>query len=110
MTIELAIEYIPRRLEELGYGKNYNIRFRHYVLQPNENKKIDADNQLFILIEPNGTASVKSDFGVYDLTAFNVNELQYEHQGQILINNYTGLMQHVRFIQIIPKKENDAGK
>ena len=109
MNIELAIEYIPRRMEELGYGNNYNIRFRHYVLQPKERKKIHADNQLFILVEANDAVSVKSDFGMYDLTALNVNELQYEHQGNIRIRNYAGVTQHVRFIQIIPKNENHAG-
>ena len=39
MTIELAIEYIPRRMKALGYGNDYNIRFRHFVLQPKERKK-----------------------------------------------------------------------
>lgn len=110
MTIELAMEYIPRRMQALGYGNNYNIRFRHFVLQPKERKKVHADNQLFILVEPNDTISVKSDFGIYDLAALNVNELQYEHQGNIRIRNYAGVTQHIRFIQIIPKRENNASK
>jgi hypothetical protein len=109
MTIELAIEYIPKRMEELGYGNNYNIRFRHFVLQAKETQNIDADNQLFILIEANDAMSVKSDFGIYDLAALNVNELQYEHQGNMDITNYGNTTLHVRFIQIIPKKENHAG-
>ena len=108
MTIELAIEYIPRRMQELGYGNQYTIRFRHYVLQPKERKKIHADSQLFILIEPNDTVSIKSDFGIYDLAALNVNELQYEHQGNIRIRNYAGVTQHLRFIQIIPKTTNNG--
>ena len=110
MTIELAIEYIPKRMEELGCGNEYNIRFRHFVLQAKERKKIHADNQLFLLIEANDAVSIRSDFGVYDLAAINVNELQYEHQGNIRIRNYAGVTQHVRFIQIIPKKQTDARK
>lgn len=55
------------------------------------------------MIEPNDTVSVKSDFGVYDLAAININELQYEHQGNIRIRNYAAVTQHIRFIQIIPK-------
>jgi hypothetical protein len=110
MTVALAIEYIPRRMKALGYNNDYNIRFRHFVLQPKERKKIHADNQLFILIEPNDTVSVKSDFGIYDLAAINVNELQYEHQGNIRIRNYAGVTQHIRFIQVIPKETNNASK
>lgn len=108
MTIELAMEYIPNRMKELGYDSNYNIRFRHYVLQPKERKKIHADEHLFILIDANDSVSVVSDFGIFDLTAENVNELQYEHRGNIRIRNYAGTAQHARFIQIIPKNENNA--
>lgn len=108
MTIQLAIEFIPKRMQELGYGDQYNIRFRHFVLQPKERRKIHAANQLFLLIDPNDSVAVVSDFGVYDLTASNVNELQYEHQGSIRIRNYAGITQHVRFIQIIPKNENQC--
>ena len=31
MTIELAIEYIPRRMKSLGYNNDYDIKFRHFV-------------------------------------------------------------------------------
>lgn len=105
MNIQLAVEYIPRRMHELGYGDQYNIRFRHFVLQPAEERKIDGLNQLFLLIEPLDSVAVISDFGVYDFTASNVNELQYEHQGCISIINYATIIQPVRFIQIIPKNE-----
>ena len=108
MTTELAMEYIPSRMKELGYGNNYHIRFRHFVLQPKERKKIHADDHLFILINGTDAVMVKSAFGIFDLVASNVNELQYEHQGNIQIRNYTGLTQHVRFIQIIPKTTTDA--
>ena len=105
MNIQLAVEYIPRRMQELGHGDQYNIRFRHFVLHPEEERKIDAINQLFLLIEPLDSVAVISDFGVYDSTASNVNELQYEHQGCISIINYATIIQSVRFIQIIPKNE-----
>ena len=36
MTVNLALEYIPRRMQELGYRADYYIRFRHFVLQPSE--------------------------------------------------------------------------
>jgi hypothetical protein len=108
MTIELALKYIPGRMEELGYGTAYNIRFRHFVLLPNEKKTIHAGNQLFILIEPGETVNVESDFGIYDLSIDNTNELQYEHQGNICIRNHASITKHARFIQVIPKNENQC--
>ncbi len=110
MNVELAVQYIPKRMKELGYDSDYNIRFRHYVLRPEENKQVDADDHVFILIDPDDSVSVVSDFGIFDMTADNVNELQYEHQGIIMLSNNTGQQQHIRFIQIIPKKNNNARK
>lgn len=103
MTIALALEYIPRRMEELGYGKNYYIRFRHFVLQPKEAVEIDAYNQFFILVEEVAHAKVESDFGLYDISESNTNEQSYEHQGAIIITNTTDQINHLRFIQVIPK-------
>lgn len=103
MNIQLALEYIPRRMTELGHGDQYHIRFRHFFLQPQEERKVDAINQLFLLVEPSDSIAVISDFGLYDLNATNVNELQYEHQGFISIINYAAIITSARFIQIIPK-------
>jgi hypothetical protein len=103
MTIELALEYIPRRMKELGYADNYSIQFRHFVLPPKEKVKVHALNQLLLLIEPVDTISVKSDAGIFDVTIDSANELQYEHQGAVCIRNYAAITQHARFIQVIPK-------
>ncbi len=105
MTIELALEYIPRRMKELGYADDYGIQFRHFVLEINQSLEFILPNQLLILIEPVDTISVKSDAGIFDVTIDYVNELQYEHQGAILIRNYAAITQHARFIQVIPKTE-----
>ena len=102
MTIALALEYIPRRMKELGYGVDYYIRFRHLVLQANEQKEIDAYNQFFILLDEVTDASITSDCGLFDITEDNTNEQIYEHQGAITINNYATSTNHVRFIQVIP--------
>ncbi len=105
MTIELALEYIPARMKELGYGDDYSIQFRHFVLLPKEEIKVNAQNQLLLLIEPVDTISVESDAGIFDVTIDYVNELQYEHQGSVRIINYAAITQHARFIQVIPKTE-----
>ena len=106
MTINLALEYIPRRMEELGFGNEYYLRFRHFVLQPSEQLDVLAFNQFFILVEEASDVSVKSEFGIFDLSLRNANEMLYEHQGQITIQNYASGINHVRFIQIIPKHKN----
>jgi hypothetical protein len=102
MTIELAIDYIRRRMSELGFEDNYRVRFRHFVLKGKEVKDIDGDNQLFILVDPKEAVSVQSVFGIFDTTIDNVNELQYEHQGKITLTNHASVLQHARFIQVIP--------
>lgn len=102
MTIQLAVDYIRRRMLELGHEDRYHLRFRHFVLQASDQITLDTGDQIFMLVEPIGSVSIESTFAMYDLTIDNSNELQYEHQGQIRINNYTNRTQHVRFIQIIP--------
>lgn len=105
MTIELAIEYIPRRMNDIGVGSNYFLRFRHFVLQPLEIIELDADNQFFIQVDELADVSIQSDFGIYDLTDTSISEYQYEHQGQITIHNYSAENKHLRFIQVIPKSK-----
>jgi hypothetical protein len=107
MTAELATDYIARRMKELGYGNNYYLRFRHLVLRAKEKRKIEAPNQLFLLINPHDDIAVKSDFGIYDATVENINECQYEHQGSIQVRNYAAITAHARFIQAIPHNTNE---
>lgn len=104
MTISLALEYIPRRMCELGYASEYTIRFRHLLLMPGEERAIAAYNQLFILIEPADDVRIESDVGLFDLTEDLVNEFQYEHTGELYLTNLSAVSGHVRFIQVIPKK------
>jgi hypothetical protein len=103
MTINLALEYIPRRMEELGFGNDYYLRFRHFVLQPSEQLDVPAFNQFFILVDEAQDVSVISEFGIFDLSLKNANEMLYEHQGQIKIQNNASVINHLRFIQVIPK-------
>lgn len=103
MTVALAIEYIPRRMMDIGVGMNYYLRFRHFVLRAGETIELNADNQFFILVDEVSEVSIQSDFGLYDLADPTTNEQNYEHQGTIIINNYAPNATHVRFIQVIPK-------
>jgi hypothetical protein len=102
MTTALALEYIPRRMRELGHGSDYYIRFRHFVLLPNEVVELEAYNQYYLLVEEPEHVKIKSDFGFYDLSEDKTNEQFYEHQGAIVLTNYAPTVTHVRFIQVIP--------
>ena len=111
MTVNLALEYIPKRMAELGHGQHYHIRFRHFKLQPAEQFTIQAQGQLFYLIEPPNDVRIESDMGVFDFSEFFVNELQYEHEGAIIITNQLVLHNHLRLIQVIPENPKaNAGK
>lgn len=103
MTINLALEYIPRRMAELGHEGDYYLRFRHLVLHGGEKQDIEAYNQLYILVEETPDISISSELGLFDLNIPNANEMQYEHQGQIRISSYASEIRHVKFIQIITK-------
>ena len=102
MTTELALEYIRRKACELCYGNAYTLRVRHFVLQPHEVRKVDGHNQFFILIEPYCDLRIESGAAVFDLTENNINELEYEHRGDMAITNYSVFVNHARFIQVIP--------
>jgi hypothetical protein len=91
-------------MEELGHGKSYYIRFRHFVLQPAEHIDIEAYNEFYILIGEPENVNITSDFGLFDLSFDKTNEQQYEHQGYISVQNYSSSINHIRFIQVIPKQ------
>lgn len=102
MTTELALAYTQARMNGLGYGANCSIQLRHLVLMPHEKRYIHCDEGLLVLAGINENISVKSSFGVFDVTVTTSNELQYEHQGKVRIKNLSGFVQHVTFIQAVP--------
>jgi hypothetical protein len=102
MTSELALDYIARRMKEMGYEKDYLIRFRHILLKLGEIREITAYNQIFLLIEPTQNIRIESDVGLFDLTEDHANEMQYEHRGRIMITNLSMSPINVRFLQAIP--------
>lgn len=106
MTIDFALAYIPRRMQELGFGNDYLLKARHLVLQAGEQREIDAVNQFFILVDEVNEVNITSEFGIYDLFQLQTNELQYEHQGNMIIKNYSQEVKHIRLIQAIPLSKN----
>jgi hypothetical protein len=110
MNTALAMEYIPRRMLDLGYGNKYYIRFVQLSLQPSEIRLLNATSEFFILVEEPNNVSVDSDMGIYDPNLPNVNEMQYEHQGVITITNQLPKLNTVQFIQVVPKENNRTWK
>lgn len=110
MTSDLALDYIKRRMEEMGYGTKYLIRFRHILLKVSEVREITAYNQIFLLIDPMHTIRIESDVGLFDVNEDHANEMQYEHRGRIRITNLSLSPTNARFLQAIPtNKEGNAG-
>src|ERR1035437_2196415 len=105
MNTEAIMDYMHRRMKELGHGNEYYLRLRHFVLTAGEIRVIDGSNHLYFLLEPTDMLAVQSTFGFFDLSADTGNELQYEHQGKITITNYSWVANHIRFIQAIPKNK-----
>jgi hypothetical protein len=106
MTSDLALEYIARRMKEMGYGKDYLLRFRHILLKVSEEREIIAYNQVYLLIEPVATVRIESDVGLFDVNEDHANEMQYEHRGRIKITNLSPTPTNARFLQAIPIKLN----
>jgi len=102
MKTEFALDYIPRRMKELGFYNNYLTRWRHFQIDPLGSLLIHADNEFFLLIEPGNFLQVSSKFGVYDINDTSINEMQYEHRGKIYIQNNADVPVMALFIQVIP--------
>lgn len=103
MTVQFALDYIPRRMRELGYGDHYITRFRHLMLKPAEIVTMESyAGEFLLLIEPTLLIRVDSELGRYNMSSELTNEQQYEHQGYIEIENLNNGFNHIRFIQVIP--------
>ena len=107
MTPEFAIDFIPRRMRELGYGTDYIVRWRQFILDVSSILEIDAQNEYYYLINPSNTIEVSSKFGIYSLNDAGINEPLYEHRGKIKVKNLVNGRLLVLFIQVIPKHEAD---
>ncbi|MBI3502303.1 MAG: hypothetical protein HY063_10965 [Bacteroidetes bacterium] len=108
MTVESAFEILQNRMNDLGFCKNYYPELIHLVLQPGETVERNAYNQLWILVDEIDSVNVSSDFGVFDLSLKNANELKYEHQGKIKIKNYASAIVHLRFAMGIMKHKTTS--
>lgn len=113
MTEPFALQYIPRRMKQLGYGDDYFLAFRHFIIPALDSLDINAGDELFIQLSPLGNLrtdelriTVESEFGFFDEGAGGANEMVYEHRGRIRITNLSDTdTGHIQFIQVIPKNK-----
>lgn len=108
MVKELLGDYARTLMKRQGHDDNYDIAFRHFVLQSGQRREIEAANEVFILMEPVTGLSIKSEFGFFDLSFDRTDELQYVHEGFIVLQNYSPATVHVRFVQVTPLLKSKA--
>lgn len=102
MTVEFALDYIPRRMKELGYENSYITRWRHFQLEKDQVLKFDDTNEYYMLINPHVQLQVRSKTGVFDFADIGINEFQYEHKGKVTVRNNSEETITALFIQVIP--------
>jgi len=105
-----AITIAEHKMKELGVGKNYILRYRHFRLDPYEVREIKGQNHVYILTYPFFNISILSKAGIYDLEDNGVNELQHVHTGKIRIENKSNVRLDAKFIQVIPTTTNKNPK
>lgn len=98
-----AIELAKSKMKEIGIKAcDYLLRYRHFRLDPLEQRKIKGDNHYYVFIYPYWNVRVKSKTGIYDMADDGVNELQHIHSGLIHLENQSKQRQDAKFIQVIP--------
>jgi hypothetical protein len=104
MNMAFALDYIPRRMKELGYGENYLTRYRQVSVSPGTPLIIEAYNQLLLFVDPLDGVIVQSKRGKLNLNDYSITEQQHEHNGKVTVTSGGGyfLQPYVTFIQVIP--------
>lgn len=87
MNIAFALDYIPRRMMELGYGLDYTTRYLHLRIEKGQTLVLRAYNQLMLLIVPESNIRIISSRGIFDSSDTTINIQQHEHSGKISITN-----------------------
>jgi len=100
MTEGMALEIAKNMMAEKGKS-DYQIRYRHFQLQPKGELEIKADNMLIILIKPSYYLKAYSKAGMFNLADISLDEQQYVHRGLTKLINLNGRStQKVVFLQI----------
>jgi hypothetical protein len=100
MTEPFILQYVPQRIEQLGYT-NYHLRYREIIVSAGQNKVIPAYNELYFIIDDPPGIFVESDYGTYNTIDTSSAENMHQHRGEIVITNPGVEDRRVKFIQVI---------
>lgn len=100
MNEQFIWEYIPHRMQQLGYSK-WLVRHRDLGLQAFTKLRFSAYNELFFVVgDPKGV-EVESNYGLYTEGDSFLDENIHEHRGEILIQNTTDEPKRIKMVQVI---------
>ena len=103
MTEGVALELARAKMRELGIGKKYLLRYRHFQLQPSKKMVLIMGSDLLILLIPDVDTRIFSRNGIFDLKDLAVSEMQYLHSGDVNLENLnTKTAIQIKLLQVIP--------
>lgn len=100
MTEELAIRYLPQRVQERGFQKHRMV-YQDLNLEAGQQIELAAYNEIWFLIGADDGITISSDLGEYDYSKSNLSENIHEHADAIVIRNMANEKRKVKFIQVI---------
>ena len=100
MTETFILEFIPKRMQQLGY-RNWHTRYRELTVLGQSKVSITAYNEHWFIVDRPVGLFVDSDYGVYDSTGISSNENMHHHKGEITIENSESNPRKITFIQVI---------
>lgn len=100
MTESFILDYIPKRMKQLGYDK-WHIRYRDLGLWPEIEVALPAYNEIWFMVGAPTDFYIESDYGIYDGSQVAQHEYSHEHRGNILIRNTSKTKLRIIFIQTI---------
>lgn len=106
MTIEFALQTIPTRMQELGFGTDYRYQVGS-VLIPAQNEAVirSWNTWCYFPLEYLDRAPglvVESDVGYLDVLSAKYARNQFEHTGKIVLRNPNPQSIHCQFIAVTP--------
>jgi hypothetical protein len=100
MTESFILDYIPKRMKQLGY-QSWHIAYKDMAIKAESQIEIPAYNELWFLVGHPEDILIDSDYGVYDGTSNVGHNNEHEHRGLIIIKNIKQTAQRIKFIQTI---------
>jgi hypothetical protein len=100
MTEEFILQYIPKRIQQLGY-RNYHIRYRDMNIKMESEIRIPAYTDLWFIVDDPLGFVIESDYGIYDTSGEFLFDNTHQHKGEILVKNVQLENKRIKFIQVI---------